>query len=163
MHMLDVGHVCDSLLIEGNLYRFSQQGWEAINKKFRKIFFNQTAMGGGRGGSNSKLLPVFYFFLREMYWKFGWADNFFTKYVYPRAEGAEYTKLNIRDCYDRPTKLNNHQIELIAKALVAYDPSVEGFDDSEAFAEILESVSEEEEQRILNAFIGTSASKLLSD
>ena len=54
-------------------------------------------------------------------------------------------------------------MELIAKELVAYNPSVEGFDDNKTFAEVLDSVSEEEEQRILNAFIGTSASKLLSD
>ena len=44
------GHVYDSLPVEGNLYCFSQQGWEAINKKIRKIFFNQTAIGGGARG-----------------------------------------------------------------------------------------------------------------
>ena len=92
MHSLDVGHVCDNLEDVGNLYRLSQQGWEVVNKKVKKVFFNQTAMGGGHNGPTSKLLPVFYLFLRKMYWKFGWADDYFKNHVYPRAEGEEYIR-----------------------------------------------------------------------
>jgi hypothetical protein len=28
-----------------NLYKFSQQGWESLNEKFKLIFFNHTQWG----------------------------------------------------------------------------------------------------------------------
>ena len=152
MHSLDAGHVCDNLEEVGNLYRLSQQGWEVVNKKVKNVFFNQTAMGGRRRGSTSKLLPIIYLFLREMYWKFGWADDYFKNHVYPRAEGEEYAKLDIKEGYQRPTHLTEAQVESLAKALVEFDPDVDGFNDNVMFAEVLEGMSEEEEQRIIDAF-----------
>ena len=81
MHLLDVGHVSDQLKLHSNLYRYSQQGWEAVNKKARKVYFTKTAMGGG-SKSVGKLLPILEMFLRELFWRFGWADEFFLKHVY---------------------------------------------------------------------------------
>ena len=65
-HLLDVGHVADQLLMHGNLYKYLQQGWEAVNKKAKKIFLTKTAMGGGTGGFG-KLLTILLLFLREMF------------------------------------------------------------------------------------------------
>lgn len=101
MHCLDVGHICDQLFLHRNLYRYSQQGWEALNKKAKKIFFTKTAMGGGRSKSG-KLLPILELFLRELFWKFGWGDKLFTKHVYPRDEGEKYQSLEIEKCYHQP-------------------------------------------------------------
>ena len=101
MHCLDVGHVAEQLFIHGNLYLLSQQGWEAVNKKAKKIFFTKTSMGGGKG-KYGKLLPILELFLRELYWRFGWADELFVRHVYPRKEGEKYQPLNIVDCYHQP-------------------------------------------------------------
>ena len=48
MHMLATVHIGDQLTRFGNLYRYSQEGWESLNKKMKKIYSNQTALGGGR-------------------------------------------------------------------------------------------------------------------
>lgn len=66
MHSLGAGHVGEQLQKFGNLYRYSQQGWEAVNKKVKKVFFNQTSMGGGWHGGSSKIKPIMYLFLREV-------------------------------------------------------------------------------------------------
>ena len=39
LHMLGAGHVADYLKICGNLYIYSQQGWEAFNS-FMKVFIS---------------------------------------------------------------------------------------------------------------------------
>ena len=39
MHMIGSGHVADYLFKWKNLYRFSQQGWEAMNSLIKTFFF----------------------------------------------------------------------------------------------------------------------------
>jgi hypothetical protein len=39
IHMLGSGHVAYYMKAHGNLYKFSQQGWESLNEKFKLSFF----------------------------------------------------------------------------------------------------------------------------
>jgi len=152
MHMLATGHIGDQLTRLGNLYRYSQQGWEALNKKMKKIYFNQTALGGGCNGPTSKLLPIFHLFLREMYWRFGWAEDYFKNHVYPRVEGEEYCPLNIKDGYTGPTRLSDEEVKIIAKALVGLDESFDALEESTEFDTILERLTDEEYRRIVTGY-----------
>jgi hypothetical protein len=58
--MIASGHIADYLYKWKNLYRFSQQGWEAMNSLIKTFFFRRTSHGGGvRGNSKkSRLIPI---------------------------------------------------------------------------------------------------------
>jgi hypothetical protein len=60
MHMIGAGHISDYLYKWRNLYRYSQQGWEAMNSLVKTFFFRRTNHGGGvRGPSKkSRLIPI---------------------------------------------------------------------------------------------------------
>jgi hypothetical protein len=60
LHMMGSGHISDYLYKWKNLYRFSQQGWEAMNSLIKTFFFRRTSHGGGvRGASKkSRLIPI---------------------------------------------------------------------------------------------------------
>ena len=60
IHMMGAGHIAEYLYKWRNLYRYSQQGWEAMNSLVKTFFFRRTNHGGGvRGYSKkSKLIPI---------------------------------------------------------------------------------------------------------
>jgi hypothetical protein len=60
IHMIGSGHIAEYLYKWKNLYRFSQQGWEAMNSLIKTFFFRRTSHGGGvRGNSKkSRLIPI---------------------------------------------------------------------------------------------------------
>jgi hypothetical protein len=60
LHMIGSGHIADYLYKWKNLYRFSQQGWEAMNSFIKTFFFRRTSHGGGVRGSSkkSRLIPI---------------------------------------------------------------------------------------------------------
>lgn len=60
IHVIGAGHIADYLYKWRNLYRFSQQGWEAMNSLVKTFFFRRTSHGGGvRGASKkSRLTPI---------------------------------------------------------------------------------------------------------
>lgn len=68
IHMIGAGHVSDYLFRWKNLYRFSQQGWEAMNSLIKTFFFRRTNHGGGvRGASKkSRLIPIARWLQRRM-------------------------------------------------------------------------------------------------
>ena len=78
LHLLKAGHFSWLLNKYGNLYRLSQQGWENVNGRFKRKYFQNSQRGGGRG-KGSKLLPVFYTFMREHLWRVGYLDGFFNE------------------------------------------------------------------------------------
>ena len=65
IHMMFSGTFAYFLDKYGNLYRFSQQGWENVNGTWKRHFHHNSAKGGGKGGS-SKLLPIMYTVARAM-------------------------------------------------------------------------------------------------
>jgi hypothetical protein len=60
IHMIGAGHISDYLYKWKNLYRFSQQGWEAMNSLIKTFFFRRTNHGGGARGlsKKSRLIPI---------------------------------------------------------------------------------------------------------
>ena len=74
-HILRSGHFAYYLRKYRNLYRFSQQGWENVNGRFKRTFHTNTQKGGGC--AMSKLEPVMYTMTRAMLWKYGILDKMF--------------------------------------------------------------------------------------
>jgi hypothetical protein len=49
IHMLGSGHIKHYMTIHHNLYKYSQQGWESLNEKFKLMLFNHMQRGGNFG------------------------------------------------------------------------------------------------------------------
>jgi hypothetical protein len=66
--MIGAGHVADYLYKWKNLYRFSQQGWEAMNSLIKTFFFRRTSHGGGVKGNSikSQLFPIARWLQRQL-------------------------------------------------------------------------------------------------
>jgi hypothetical protein len=93
IHVIGSGHVTYFAAKYRNLYRFSQQGWEALNQLLKHYYFNNTNHGGsaGNGGKNSVGLyvngticgdhcrPLMRLCQRSMMWKLGLGDAYFQK------------------------------------------------------------------------------------
>jgi len=92
IHLLYTGHYSYFLEKYGNLYRYSQQGWENLNSRVKRNYHHNTKKGGGRDGS-SKLLPVMYTLVREVLWRFGYLDGLFEHLGYDGKLKIEYGKV----------------------------------------------------------------------
>jgi hypothetical protein len=91
IHVLGAGHLTYAARHYGNLYRFSQQGWESLNKLIKHFYYNNTNHGGsyGNGGkdengkytkgsiSGQHCYPLMRFCQRFMMWKLGYGDTYF--------------------------------------------------------------------------------------
>ena len=82
IHMLCSGHMKYFMEIHCNLYKYSQQGWESLNSKYKQVFFRHTQRGGNYGlrteeGDRTYLQPVMKAFQREMLWISGDAEEYF--------------------------------------------------------------------------------------
>jgi RecA/RadA recombinase len=86
IHMIGSGHVSYYLRRYKNLYRFSQQGWESLNSKVKRIFYKNTQKGGRGSRDKTYLLPVVRFLQRDLLWKTGLADRFFEERYYNEAD-----------------------------------------------------------------------------
>jgi len=68
--------------IHHNLYKYSQQGWESLNEKFKLIFFNHTQRRGTFAKNSeemegSYLKSIYRDFQHEVLWISGVADDYF--------------------------------------------------------------------------------------
>ena len=73
IHMIGVGHMLEYMQKYGNLNKYSQQGWEALNALIKLFFFCRTNKGrknSGDGMTNlkSKLVPLGRLVQRRMLW-----------------------------------------------------------------------------------------------
>ena len=71
--MIGAGHLSYYLQKWRNLYRYSQQGWEALNSQIKTIYFRRTQRGGNKGDGefNSKVEPIGKWLQRSLFWKMG--------------------------------------------------------------------------------------------
>ena len=79
-HLIISGHVTYFLKMWKNLYRYSQQGWEAVNSLIQSYFFRRTQMGGYNGSktkAQSKLESIGDYLQRVFYWRSKKADDLF--------------------------------------------------------------------------------------
>ncbi len=70
-HMLGSGHISDYLLICGNLYIHSQQGWEAFNSFLKVFYFRRTSRGGGKGSQGNRIRQLARWLARRLVWNSG--------------------------------------------------------------------------------------------
>jgi hypothetical protein len=78
IHMIGSGHMTYYLREWRNLYRYSQQGWEALSSLLKNIYFRRTQRGGYKGGGqsrNSKLAPIAKWMQRHPYFLSGRYKN----------------------------------------------------------------------------------------
>jgi len=68
MHMLGSSHISYYMKTHGNLYKYSQQGWESLNEKFKL----------GEESERTYLKSIFMYFQREMLWVSGIAEDHFS-------------------------------------------------------------------------------------
>jgi hypothetical protein len=75
IHMMSSGHLSTYLFKWKNLYRHSQQGWEAFNSLVKTFYFRRTQRGGrsnaGRG-RKTRLLPIGRWLQRRVVWLCGY-------------------------------------------------------------------------------------------
>ena len=84
IHMLASGHIKYYMEVHKNLYKFSQQGWESLNSKYKQVFFRHTQRGGNFGKEEDEnerayLLSIMKAFKREMLWISGIAEKYFER------------------------------------------------------------------------------------
>ena len=86
IHIIGAGHLTYFARKYRNLYRFSQQGWEAMNQLLKHYYFNNTNHGGsfGNGGkskdgtiSGDHCLPLMKLCQRLLMWRLGHGDAYF--------------------------------------------------------------------------------------
>jgi hypothetical protein len=109
IHVVGAGHLTYFAKTYGNLYRFSQQGWESLNKLIKHYYYNNTNHGGSyeNGGkdengsytkgsiSGQHCLPLMRFCQRFMMWKLGHGDTYFENM-----------------CNNNEAEMNNHDINI---------------------------------------------------
>jgi hypothetical protein len=91
IHIIGSGHLPYFAKKYGNLYRFSQQGWEALNQMIKHYYFNNTNHGGSLGiegkdadgkfgnkvVSGDHCLALIRLCQRALMWKLGLGDAYF--------------------------------------------------------------------------------------
>ena len=79
-HFIWSGHLCYFLYKYGNLYMFSQQGFEAMMSRVKCIYHKCTSRGNG-SKIRSHILQICHFLIRNMLWISGHGEAYFrTKY-----------------------------------------------------------------------------------
>jgi hypothetical protein len=91
IHIIGAGHLSYFAKKYGNLYRYSQQGWESMNQLLKHYYFNNTNHGGsnGNGGKDAEgeftkstiigdhCRPLMKLCQRTIMWKLGLGDSYF--------------------------------------------------------------------------------------
>jgi hypothetical protein len=82
IHMVGSGHLTYFISKYRSLYKFSQQGWEAMNQKLKYFYFHNTNHGGCGGRqagalSGDHVLPLMRLMQRSILWDLGLGDAFF--------------------------------------------------------------------------------------
>jgi hypothetical protein len=81
IHILGSGHMLYFLQKYNCLYMYSQQGWEDLNNRCQAFLLQNSSRGGygsGEGKGKSYTFPFVRYILRDLLWKTGFAENFFT-------------------------------------------------------------------------------------
>jgi hypothetical protein len=79
--VIGAGHLVYFLRQFRNLYKYSNPGWEALNQKIKRVYFNNTNRGGNVGGHHKidkgHVDPLWKYIARNTLWKTGDGDRFF--------------------------------------------------------------------------------------
>jgi hypothetical protein len=125
IHIIGAGHLSYFGKKYGNLYRFSQQGWEGMNKLLKHYYFNNTNHGGsyGNGGkaadgsytcgtvSGDHCRPLMRLCQRTIMWTLGLGDTYFENKEAERKQNKELKRNLPQTLTDERTSLNNERID----------------------------------------------------
>ena len=78
-HSIKSSHLSYYLSRYGNLYKYSQQGFEAMMSKIKCIYSRCTSRGGAGAEVRSHILQICHFLIRSMLWNSGHGDMYFKK------------------------------------------------------------------------------------
>jgi hypothetical protein len=73
-HIVGAGHLSFYMREWGNLYRYSQQGWEAYNSLIKSVYYRRTQRGGHAGKKDavsSRVVPLARWMQRKMFFLSG--------------------------------------------------------------------------------------------
>jgi hypothetical protein len=73
-HIVGAGHLSFYMREWGNLYRYSQQGWEAYNSLIKSVYYRRTQRGGHAGKKDalsSRVVPLARWLQRKMFFLSG--------------------------------------------------------------------------------------------
>ena len=76
-HFFRSGHFAYYLYLYGNLYKYSQQGFEAMMGKIKCIYEKATSRGGHGAKTRSHILQIVHFLIRNMLWRSGIGQEYF--------------------------------------------------------------------------------------
>ena len=88
-HFVRSGHLSHYFFLYGNLYKYSQQGFEAMMSKIKCIYSRCTSRGGNGSEVRSHILQICHFLMRLMLWNSGHGDAYLKK-KYSGTDDAEY-------------------------------------------------------------------------
>ena len=93
-HFIRSGHLTHFFFLYGNLYKYSQQGFEAMMSKVKCIYSRCTSRGGNGGEIRSHILQICHFLMRAMLWNSGHGDSYFRK-KYEGQEGTNFDEFDL--------------------------------------------------------------------
>jgi hypothetical protein len=73
-HLIASGHISFYLKEWGNLYRYSQQGWEAYNSLLKSVYYcrmQRGGFGGKRNEATSRVTPLGRWMQRKLFFQSG--------------------------------------------------------------------------------------------
>lgn len=93
IHLLHSGHIAEEMRTFGCLYRYSQEGLEAMNALIKSFWFRRTGRGGGKPTgeqSSNRILPIARWSQRRMCWMFlSMAEREIQNGNYVESEGGD--------------------------------------------------------------------------
>ena len=98
-HFLRSGHVSYFLFLLGNIYKYAQQGFEAMMSKIKCIYQRCTSKGGYGAAVRSHILQICHFLMRNMLWNSGHGDKYFEE----KYNGHDNSNLTEIDLFEEST------------------------------------------------------------
>jgi hypothetical protein len=74
VHIVGSGHLAFYMREWGDLYRYSQQGWESFNSLIKSVYFRRTQRGGNGGKKDeptSRVAPIARWLQRKLFFLSG--------------------------------------------------------------------------------------------
>ena len=108
IHMLSAGHISQYLFRWRNLFRHSQQGWEALNALLKTFYYRRTQRGGAVNqgkGDQSKLMSVGRWLQRRLLWICGFNRDKVESFIAENSDGLLLSP--VEDIHDDEYDVSN--------------------------------------------------------